>query len=335
VAAPGVEDACITLGEGCCILRILEAAMKGTKLFISIALCCALFAGCSGRAERYAEAVPDAAPEKKSVAQAPAGKMNASPVPSAAAKDEVSSNAPSSTLGGLPNERMVIKSATLMVRVRDVASAYARAVQLAETNGGYVQNSTQYQEGGERAEVTIRVPPHGFLPLISSLETLGKPDSKSIGGEDVTEEYYDLSAELENQLQVQGRLFQLLKKTVKVADVIAVEEQLERVGANVNRIKGRMKYLETMTGMSTISLSLYSNDKPFSEGFINWSMIGHGFFRAAQILVNALFVVLQVLLVAIPLAVIGGAAAWGIVLLVRWTRGRRGAHKAPGNARQR
>jgi hypothetical protein len=220
----------------------------------------------------------------------------------------------------LPQERMVIKSATLQVRVKNVPSAFARAVQLAETSGGYIQTSTQSQEGGERADVTIRVPPHGFLPLITSLEALGTVDSRGISGEDVTQEYYDLTGELQNQMEVRGRLFQLLKQATKVKDAIDVEEQLERIGANVNRIKGRMKYLETMTGMSTVSLSLYSDARPASEGFINWSLIGHGFFRAAQILVNALFVVLQVLVVAIPLAVIGGGIAWGVVLLVRYVR---------------
>ncbi len=118
---------------------------------------------------------------------------------------------------------------------------------------------------------------------------------------------------------------------MKVQDAIDVEQQLERIGADVNQIKGRMKYLETMTGMSTVSLSLYGEDRPASEGFINWSMIGHGFFRAAQILVNVLFVLLQVLVVAIPLAVIGGAIAWGIVLLARAARRRqKGAQKTPG-----
>jgi len=225
--------------------------------------------------------------------------------------------------------RMVIKSAALSVRVRDVPAAFARAIQLAETSGGYVQASTQSREGGERADLTIRIPPNGFLPLIASLEALGDSTSKSISGEDVTEEYYDLSADLENQMEVRARLFQLLKQSKKVTDAIAVEEQLERIGSNVNRIKGRMKYLETMTGMSTITLSIHGEDRPAAEGFINWSLIGHGFFRAAQILVNALFVVLQVLVVLIPLAVIGGTIAWGIVLLVRLARnrGRKGAGK--------
>lgn len=226
---------------------------------------------------------------------------------------------------------MVIKSATLAVRVASVASAFARAVQLADANGGYVQSSTQSEEGGERADVTIRVPPHGFLPLIASLEALGATTTKTISGEDVTQEYYDLSAELDNQAQVRSRLFQLLRQAVKVTDAIAVEEQLERVGANINRIQGRMKYLQTMTGMSTVTVSLYGEERAASEGFINWSFVGHGFFRAAQILVSAFFVLLQVLVVAIPLAFVLGAIAWGVVLLVREIR-RRQRRAAPGRA---
>ncbi len=298
--------------------------MKRMPFVLAAAFSLVVLVGCSAGSGGLI-AREDRSPSVEAV---PAGAPAPSTVNKEAANTATDASKPSSVAyDALPQERMVIKSATLQVRVRDVSSAFARAVQLAETSGGYIQTSTQSEEGGERADVTIRVPPHGFLPLITSLEALGTVDSKGISGEDVTQEYYDLTGELQNQMEVRGRLFQLLKQATKVKDAIDVEEQLERIGANVNRIKGRMKYLETMTGMSTVSLSLYSDARPASEGFINWSMIGHGFFRAAQILVNALFVVLQVLVVAIPLAVIGGAIAWGIVLLVRIVRRRRNPPK--------
>lgn len=234
----------------------------------------------------------------------------------------------------LPSARMVIKSASLSVRVKDVPAAYARAIQIAEASGGFVQSSTQYQEGGGSAEVIIRVPPRGFLPLLASLEALGSPESKSISGEDVTEEYYDLSAELENQLEVRDRLFQLLRQAKKVEEAIAVEQQLERIGGNVNRIRGRMKYLQAMVGMSTVTLGLSTDERPSAEPFLNWRMIGHGFFRAAQVLVRALFVVLQVLVVAIPLLIIAGAAAWGILLLVRAAKARGVGRRSKPSARR-
>ncbi len=230
--------------------------------------------------------------------------------------------ASSSALPSTSPARMVIKSASLSVRVRDVAAAYAKAVQIAEGRGGFVQASAQYREGGESAELTIRVPPAGFLPLLAALEGLGTTEEKSISGQDVTEEYYDLSADLENQGEVRDRLFQLLRQAKKVEDAIAVEQQLERIGGNINRIKGRMKYLETMVGMSTVTLGLYTEERPAAEPFVNWRMIGHGFFRAAQVLVRSLFVVLQVLVVAVPLLVIAAVIAWGVVLLARLARAR-------------
>ena len=304
----------------------------------------ALLAGCSARGagRGFEERTVAPAPLQAQSAPADQVELDKAAVPGRGG-EAASDGAPATegsaggTLSNLPDtaadaRRMVIKTATLAVRVRDVTSAFQRAVQLADGSGGYVQTSTQSEEGGDRADLTIRVPPNGFLPLIASLGALGTVTTKTVSGEDVTEEYYDLGAELDNQVEVRGRLLQLLKQSVKVSDAISVEEQLERVGANVNRIKGRMKYLSEMTGLSTVNVSLYGEERASggAEGFINWSFIGHGFWRAAQILVQAFFVLLQVLVVAIPLAAVGGAVAWGVIVLVRRIRKwRRAATPAP------
>jgi len=281
------------------------------------ALVAAVLAGC-GRAGNGVGL------EKPSAVQARAGssdqRLSEKEAPSAeAGKAET----PDALQPGLPAARMVIKTASLSVRVKDVDAAFARALQLTEAGGGYVQSSTQSAEGGQRADLTLRIPPDGFLPLISSLEALGTEESKSLGGQDVTEEYYDLDAELQNKVEVRARLFQLLERAAKVSDAVQVEEQLERVGADVNRIKGRMKYLQTMVGLATVNLSIYSEARPAAEEFINWSIIGHGFVTAARVLVRAFFFILQALVVLIPLGVLGGGIAWGVVAVLRARRKRR------------
>lgn len=304
--------------------------MNRTRMLVLVLVGISLLWGCSqggtaaGAGRRFAMAQESQAPAAPPAVQDERAKdAPAQPSGGAATLPTMSST---DSLSNLPSQRMVIKTASLAVRVRDVPAAFARAVQLAEAGGGYIQSSTQSQEGGDRADVTIRVPPNGFLPLLASLAALGTQTSKTISGEDVTQEYYDLDAELSNQVEVRGRLLQLLRQSVKVTDAIAVEEQLERVGANVNRIKGRMKYLETMTGLCTVNVSLYGEERASSsDGFLNWGLVGHGFWRAAQVLVNVFFVLLQVLVVAIPLAAVGGGAAWGIIRLVRRVRRRRPA----------
>ena len=283
----------------------------------ALALVAAILAGC-GRSGEAAAPPKQAAAQTLAATAAERQSDNRAPAPEAgkaAATDALSQ--------GLPAARMVIKTASLSVRVKDVDAAFARAMQLTEASGGYVQSSTQSVEGGARADLTLRVPPEGFLPLISSLEALGTQESKTLGGQDVTEEYYDLDAELQNKVQVRGRLFQLLEKAVKVSDAIQVEEQLERVGADVNRIKGRMKYLQTMVGLATVNLSIYSEARPAAEEFLNWSIIGHGFVVAARVLVRAFFFILQALVVLIPLGVLGGGIAWGVVAVLRARRKRR------------
>jgi hypothetical protein len=287
--------------------------MKTTARLLSILACVMIvLAGCgAARSAEQRAAKPG---------------MNAASIPSekdrAAATEAPAS--PSGEAGGssnqalaLPSTRMVIKTAELSLRVRDVEAAFTRTVQLTEGGGGYVQSSTRSAEGGDSAELTLKVPPEQFLSLIGQLDKLGVEESKSIGGQDVTEEYYDLDAELANKVQVRARLFQLLDRAAKVTDAIQVEEQLERVGADINRIKGRMKYLTTMVGLSTITLSIHSEARAAAEEFINWGLIGHGFVVAARVLVRALFFILQALVVLIPLAAIAGGVTWAVISIRR------------------
>jgi hypothetical protein len=296
----------------------LEAPVKMSTRFLPL-FACALFvlAGCGAAREaarRAVEPAMSAAPAPADELQAPAEKSEAS---GAAAGG---SDGAANTALALPQARMVIKTAELSLLVRDVEAAFTRAVQLTEGGGGYVQTSTRSAEGGDSAELTLKVPPQQFLSLIDQLDRLGVEERKSIGGQDVTEEYYDLDAELSNKVQVRARLFQLLAKAAKVPDAIQVEEQLERVGADINRIKGRMKYLTTMVGLSTITLSIHSEARATVEEFINWSLIGHGFVVAARVLVRALFFLLQALVVLIPLAAIAGGVTWAVFAIRRRRR---------------
>ncbi len=297
--------------------------MKGWRAFSIVLMAALVLAGCGAAARDKAGALDGVFMSEAPAAPSEGAKRSAD-------ADSSGFSTPSTTTFTLPAARMVIKTAALSVRVQDVAVANARAIQLAEAGGGFVQSSSQWEEGGVRADLSLRVPPQGFLPLMKSLAALGKVESESISGEDVTEEYYDLDARLENLGEVRGRLFTLLERAAKVTDAIEVEQQLERVGGEINQIKGRMKYLQNMVGMATINLSLYTDEKPAAEPFINWAMIGGGFVVAARWLVQALFFILQALVVLVPLAAIGGAAAYGIVRLVRYLRARR----APGKPRR-
>ena len=77
-----------------------------------------------------------------------------------------------------------------------------------------------------------------------------------MNADDVTEEYVDLQAQrgaLANQLIQYNRL---LEKGQNVSEILEVQKEIERVQIELDRIVGRMKYLDSRTSFSTITVSL-------------------------------------------------------------------------------
>ena len=226
----------------------------------------------------------------------------------------------------LPPIRMVIKTANISVRVKDVEATYTRAMQLAEEHNGYVLSGTISESEGARADITIKVDPKEFTDLITILEKLGEVEYKSISGQDVSEEYVDLKEQLRTELALKDRLLGYLDKAGNVQDMLYIEQELERVDGNVNRIKGRMQYLETMVAESTINLTIYSETP---SKFVDWRRIGDGFVTAGQVLVYVFFGILQVLVVLIPLGIVVLLIVWLIIKMIR----KRKEKKAQGQSK--
>lgn len=215
---------------------------------------------------------------------------------------------------------MVVQTARLSLKVSDVDSASNRAALLVHAKEGYIQQASSRQAQAASADLSIRVAPKNFIPLIISLAELGEVQSKEISGEDVTEEFLDLEAELETYSQLRTRLFRFLDRVKTVEEMLSVESELGRVDCEVNRIKGRMKYLKSMVAESEINLSLCEEapapPPPPPEPFFDWSKVGKTFKGIGRILLGILMFIVYALVFLIPLAIIAGAIAW-LVLRVK------------------
>lgn len=217
----------------------------------------------------------------------------------------------------LSESRMIIRTASLYLNVKDVNYAYTRSAELADAYGGYVASGRISEGESSNASLTLKVSPRGFTPLIKELEQLGSVDQKVLSGEDVTEEYIDLEAELETKLQLRARLYRFLDKVKTVEEMLQVEYELQRVDYDVNRIKGRLKYLENMIAESTISLKLYKEQPPEPEPFIDWDDVGKGFINLARKLVKVLISVGYGLIFIIPFGLAIAIIVWIVVHVVR------------------
>jgi hypothetical protein len=158
----------------------------------------------------------------------------------------------------VPGQRLVIKNAYISVQVEDVSGAEASLRALADQLGGYVVSvETRGSDADQISTITFRVPSEQFENALADVEGLArKVFSRSVSGEDVTEEFVDLESRLRNLEATRDRLLDLLERATRVEDALEVNNALSDVQGQIEQIQGRMQYLQESAAMSTITAEL-------------------------------------------------------------------------------
>lgn len=187
------------------------------------------------------------------------------------ASDAASSYAPAeSEAGGM--DRRLVKTGYITLEVNDITESIADIAKVAESLGGYVVSSN---ESGDKdityGRISIRVPSDRFDEAFDRLRTLAiKVTNKSTDTQDVTEEYTDLQAQLRNLEATEAQYLELLKKAETVEDTLKVYQQLSNTRREIERIKGRIQYLERTSDMALIEINLYKTQPIDGTG---WSAL--------------------------------------------------------------
>ena len=172
----------------------------------------------------------------------------------------VPSEAPVSTAA--PIDRMIIRTATISLIVRDTAKSVDAITSAVERSGGYVSASNVWREGDVlHAKVTMRVPNTRLGASMAAIRAAGiRVQSETVSSEEVTQEYVDLASQVRNGEATEEELRQLLvtvrERAKKAADILEVHEHLVAIRGQIEQAKGRMRYLEQMTAFATINVEL-------------------------------------------------------------------------------
>ena len=178
--------------------------------------------------------------------QGPVGTRGPAPSPSGDAQDFPVFN----------GERQVISQASLTVEVEDVGTAITELRVFVESVGGFIEHvSTTDGPQPGRGSATIRVPAEQFNHTIDRIEAFGEVLGQSLGQTDVTGDAIDLAAQLRSERSAEGSLLKLLDRAVSVSDVLTVERELGRVRANVERLQGRLDFIERSVALATITVT--------------------------------------------------------------------------------
>ncbi|MFW6150978.1 MAG: DUF4349 domain-containing protein, partial [Chloroflexota bacterium] len=182
----------------------------------------------------------------------------AEPVPAPTVPQAPPKEVPGEEAAAEEVDRMIVRTGDVGLMVEDVPATIEEIGSLAESLGGYVVSSEQWREG-ERVvgSIAFRVPAEEFDRTLRRLEGMAiEVRSQQTSSEDVTQEYVDLEARLRNLRATEEQLLSIMEKAEKVEDVLAVQRELSNVRGEIERIKGRMQYLERTSAMSLIRVRL-------------------------------------------------------------------------------
>jgi len=159
-------------------------------------------------------------------------------------------------------EQKMIQTGKLDLRVRDAQEAVEEIRGVAEYYEGQIFSvSVQENANGMKSGyVTIKVPGDTFYRAMSGLKEIESVSivlSEIMSGQDVTEQYVDLEARLSNKRAEESAFLELLdREEDELADVISVTRELSRVRGEIERLEGQLRYLDSKTDMSTITISI-------------------------------------------------------------------------------
>jgi Domain of unknown function (DUF4349) len=182
--------------------------------------------------------------------------------------------------------------------------------------GIYVGSATSVPAGEPASgQVSFRVPVDAFEPVLRELKALGTYRGEKSSTEDVTDQYIDLNGQLAAWRAQERQYLRLLDRARSVADVIAVQNQLQQVQSNIERLQGQLNHLEDQSSFSTIVLQL---TEPGAAGPVEPA---GRLARAWATAVNGLGVMAAAVLVGVvwltPVVVLAGLVLFGLRALRR------------------
>jgi hypothetical protein len=160
--------------------------------------------------------------------------------------------------------RKVVYDATLELVVDSIEPASTRIPDLVEDAQGYIsEQHTTGSPGAQRSQRwKIRIPVERFDSFVAAVKPLGELEQFNRTSQDVTAEFYDVEARIKNKKVEEQTLNKILQeRSGKLEDVLKIEIELSRVRGEIEQMQGRIRVLENLSSLATLTLNVRERDK--------------------------------------------------------------------------
>lgn len=225
----------------------------------------------------------------------------------------------------VPNvDKKIIKNGSIELKVDDAGKVAREINDIAKKLGGdiFSSNSRRQSNGSLRGNLTVKVPVDKFDEAMENIRKSGeKVISESVNADDVTMEYIDLKARLDNKKVEEETFKKLLDRSGNLKDILSVTRELTRVRSEIDSLEGQLKYMTAQTDMATINITLsefvqISTDRDSWKPWRTVTKSLHNLILNTQNFVDGLieFVIVQLpILIVVALLIFG---VYKVVLMV-------------------
>lgn len=176
------------------------------------------------------------------------------------AKSPIADEAPS---GEMKTARRVIREGELRFETTDRNVTRTEILGFVKTHHGYLADDREQRNSNTLEHtMTIRVPSEEFDGLLVDISAgVTDFDKREIRTLDVTEEFVDVEARLKTKKETELRYREILTQAKTVEEILKIEEQVDKLRAEIESIEGRLRLLKDRESYSTLAVSFYESSE--------------------------------------------------------------------------
>lgn len=164
---------------------------------------------------------------------------------------------------GNVSERMTTQTSSLALTVKKVGDVANQIENLAKAQGGWLVDSSvdAPDSGTTNGTISFRVPTEKLPETLDQIRGLGlRVVSEHVMGNDITDQYQNLTAQLEILEQTKQKLETILASATKVQDMLEAQQQLLNMQQQIDNLQGQQKYLDQSAKLSLVTVYLSTDE---------------------------------------------------------------------------
>ncbi len=233
-----------------------------------------------------------------------------------------------SSINTAASDRKIVRNAEMNLEADNPEEAQRRITTVAESNGGFVVESQQSSSDNEATTrdivlISVRVPSDKFSETLDEIrKSATRVVTETVKGQDVTEEFIDIEAQLKAKKALEGQFMEIMKRANTVGDALVVQRQLADVRGEIERIEGRKRFLENQSSLSTIKIRVQT-PKVFAAASAGFgTRIADAFSAGFDVAMTFVLGLITFVVAVLPFGVLVGLPSFAIIryVLKRQTR---------------